>query len=462
MFKLKSFIYSALLTAVVVVGVQLCVGQAHADVFQLKKSFTSAITGQGGSATILVAPPHMCKDASTCPSGKPFCLGSTSGNTGRSDNSYCVECLGHGACAKASAAGPYCVSNSCSSSCNTDATCNSVHGSAKPLCASGKCVQCTSNANCSGATPFCNNNFCSDLCANSTQCANVYPKAGDNKPYCTTGSGNSSIASGKCVRCLTSKDCTVNSNQPYCQNNTCVSTCTASSQCSLVHGTAKGICNSGTCVQCTSGSNCPAATPYCNSNTCSASCSTDSQCSGGCSGYGVCNASKTCIVAECTMASQCGDIAGYTKACTNYKCTYSAIDNWCSSASSCPAKSGYKATCVSYGNGMSGGTCSYSEYCTSTSHCPSLYGYHTTCVSGKCGTTPWECTSAADCTSKTNYTKSCNSSSHSCEWTYVPPASNSSSGSSSSSGNGSSSSGSSSNGSSSSGNSSYSYGGGGT
>jgi hypothetical protein len=109
---------------------------------------------------------------------------------------------------------------------------------AKPVCdaATNTCVQCTKGSECTDSTkPACDTgtNSCVE-CVGNGDCK------GSTKPLCDTTGAH-------CVACLKQADCT-SPTASACNANVCTA-CTTDAECSNIAG--KGVCDAGTCVQCT-------------------------------------------------------------------------------------------------------------------------------------------------------------------------------------------------------------------
>jgi hypothetical protein len=161
------------------------------------------------------------------------------------------------------------------------------------------------NDACSGSTPVCDE--ATDKCVACGANADCNDEA---KPVCDT-------STNKCVACLANTDCK-DSSKSVCDTdkNVCVG-CLASSDCK---DTSKPVCNTATnsCVACLANSDCTTATASrCDTttNTCTA-CSTDSDCS-QIPGKGVCDAG-TCVQCTATKETACGTYScnPATSACT--------------------------------------------------------------------------------------------------------------------------------------------------
>jgi hypothetical protein len=150
------------------------------------------------------------------------------------------------------------------------------------LAATNACVECTDSSQCAAPKPACDtaSNACVE-CTAAADCKDI------TKPFCDT-------TAGQCVACLKQADCTT-ATASACNAGACAA-CAKDADCSNIAG--KGVCDAGTCVQCTGnkftacGNN--AGTPLvCDSlkRTCTANkqhsvglcqtCVTDAQCNAG-------------------------------------------------------------------------------------------------------------------------------------------------------------------------------------
>ena len=156
-----------------------------------------------------------------------------------------------------------------------------------PICdlVSNACVACVGNGDCTGAKPACDiaTNTCVE-CTDNPDCKDAA------KPFCDK-------ATEQCVACLAQSDC-ADATASACRGGQC-QPCTSNAECSNIAG--KGVCDAGTCVQCT-GSNfgacgLDAGTPLvCDSL--KRTCSTSKQYSSG-----LC---QTCVSdAQCNLGEMC-------------------------------------------------------------------------------------------------------------------------------------------------------------
>jgi hypothetical protein len=140
-------------------------------------------------------------------------------------------------------------------------------------------------------------------------------------PHCT---GN-----GTCVQCTTPTQCTETNQCKTATCNTGTGSCGSQNRtgsCTLTGG-GGGVCSTGNCVQCTSGSNCSAGRTFCVSNVCRPcaspcpvgnTCSMASDCASGICTSGRCRPACTgsCPVGnECAVAADCA-----SNECTSGRC----------------------------------------------------------------------------------------------------------------------------------------------
>ena len=150
----------------------------------------------------------------------------------------------------------------------------------KPACdaATNTCVECVKSGDCkTSAKPACDTD--SNTCVGCVENADCKDAA---KPVCDAGAA-------KCVACLRQADCG-SATASACSDGVCTA-CTKDEQCSDIAG--KGVCDAGTCVQCTvakeavcSGKSCNPANSQCTnvatgSVSVCAPCASDSECIGG-------------------------------------------------------------------------------------------------------------------------------------------------------------------------------------
>jgi len=130
------------------------------------------------------------------------------------------------------------VCDAASSTCVQCLTSTDCKDSATPACdtTTNTCVQCITSTDCkNGAKPACDTakNTCVG-CVGNNDCKDA------TKPLCDT-------AAAQCVACLKQADCT-SATASACSAGVCTA-CTVDADCSNIAG--KGVCDAGTCVQCT-------------------------------------------------------------------------------------------------------------------------------------------------------------------------------------------------------------------
>jgi hypothetical protein len=115
--------------------------------------------------------------------------------------------------------------------------CNGDCPAATPVCdaASNRCVECLERSDCKAPTPAC------DTAAQAcVECVVASDCTDSSKRFCDQ-------AAGKCVMCSKQADCS-DPTASACRAGACTA-CTADADCSNIAG--KGVCDAGTCVQCT-------------------------------------------------------------------------------------------------------------------------------------------------------------------------------------------------------------------
>jgi hypothetical protein len=103
------------------------------------------------------------------------------------------------------------------------------------LVATNACVECTDSTQCAASKPACDtaSNTCVE-CTAAADCKDI------TKPFCDT-------TADQCVACLKQADCTT-ATASACNAGSCAA-CAKDADCSNIAG--KGVCDAGTCVQCT-------------------------------------------------------------------------------------------------------------------------------------------------------------------------------------------------------------------
>jgi hypothetical protein len=161
----------------------------------------------------------------------------------------CVECLTDGDCS-ADRTRSNCGNGGVCGGCQVDGDCGGrTFGGTVALqgcAADNTCVQCTNSSQCSGATPACKLN--------------------------NDGQAEGPAALNTCVECQNNTDCT-DPNASRCVDNECVA-CQGNGDCSHLDtngsGTAGGtlgVCDGGTCVECTGPQRGACGTSVCDSTT---------------------------------------------------------------------------------------------------------------------------------------------------------------------------------------------------
>jgi hypothetical protein len=175
-----------------------------------------------------------CKDNSEC-SGK------SAGGLCRTIDGLCVDCLSNGDCS-GNAALSKCSGGGACSVCVADGDCGAIMG--KNACKTSEgCVECV----------------------NDTHCAN-----NEDGTHCKVTAGGSADIN-TCVECNSNADC-AGAGAALCQDNQCVP-CVADADCAHLDtngataGGTLGVCDSGTCVECTGPKRTACAPNVCNSLT---------------------------------------------------------------------------------------------------------------------------------------------------------------------------------------------------
>jgi Cys-rich repeat protein len=298
----------------------------------------------------------------------------------------CVECVTDAHCGP----GRLCRADACVPGCSAQ----------HPVCPSGltcdasagRCVQCTTNAQCTTpGLPICNpaTNTCVG-CASNGDC--TAPGA----PVCNP-------ATNTCVACVSDPECP---RGQVCRQNACVPGCSPNQPCLSGQVCSPG----GQCVQCTSDAQCGGATPRCDlaSNRCVAClpgaadtcpmgqyCRADFTCERGCKTgvdcpSGVCRSDRSC--ASCTQDSHCA--AG--NVCINGSCTAAcSATNPCGSGRDCcdgrcvdsrsdVANCGACGTTCGAGGACCQGVCRALDTVTNCGACGVACGANAACCAGAC------------------------------------------------------------------------------
>jgi len=234
--------------------------------------------GIGAAASSVSGCSSSCSDTGSCGTYAPPTGGM--GNAGSSGT-------GHGGAGGAHGGGSSSGESGTSGASGTSGTTGA--GDSGEAGTAGAAGTAPCDGKCSGTTSVClaATNACVE-CTDSSQCAAPKPACKDiTKPFCDT-------TAGQCVACLKQADCTT-ATASACNAGACAA-CAKDADCSNIAG--KGVCDAGTCVQCTGnkftacGNN--AGTPLvCDSlkRTCTANtqhsvglcqtCVTDAQCNAG-------------------------------------------------------------------------------------------------------------------------------------------------------------------------------------
>ncbi len=144
------------------------------------------------------------------------CANNMNGKLCDTASATCVACLANTDCPMAR---PLCNANNhtCQAGCTTNMQCTTATGGVLPICdaANGRCVECTTAAQCPGTGAMCTGNVCMNGMGGMGTCnapADCSPDGGGATPYCT-GPG------GRCVECLTRANCPANARA--CVGNRC-------------------------------------------------------------------------------------------------------------------------------------------------------------------------------------------------------------------------------------------------
>ncbi|MET0591557.1 MAG: hypothetical protein ABW133_02585, partial [Polyangiaceae bacterium] len=184
--------------------------------------------------------------------------------------------------------------------CTTDANCPFT---ARPTCnrTTGTCVACITDANCPTATPYCVNNACR-VCTTTMGCT---------PPQQCITQGNTTSCQ---LRCMSDGDCaTAPNNNRACNLQTmmCVQ-CQNNTHCA---GNATGpICVGTTCRQCGVDTDCAAPNPVCINNSCTA-CRDNTQCAQPTPACVRTGNTGTCR--ECATSTDCASKPGLPACVTN-------------------------------------------------------------------------------------------------------------------------------------------------
>ncbi|MBL9038876.1 MAG: hypothetical protein JNG84_10200 [Archangium sp.] len=311
------------------------------------------------------APGVSCNATSDCVNpDKPIC--STSLN-------LCVECLDDAVCAP----GFVCnASGTCEAGCRTEQGRCELGQFCRP--GANACVACLTDAQC-GPGRLCRNDVCIDGCSATN-------------PTCAPGFV-CDVQSEACVQCLANSQCT-NPQLPLCDpaSKTCVG-CLGNIDC---RDPAKPVCDPvpKTCVGCLGDGDC-ATGKVCRNQVCVAGCNTGQPCPAG----QVCTSPTNGTCVQCTSDSQC---SGTTPRCDTQAnrcvaCLPGGSDN-CPTGQACRSDFICERGCKSGADCPSGvcqpdrscATCSQDSHCAAGSVCT-----NGTCVAACSASAP--CGSGRDC-----------------------------------------------------------------
>ncbi|MGH7269820.1 MAG: hypothetical protein ACREJ3_05255, partial [Polyangiaceae bacterium] len=189
-----------------------------------------------------------------------------------------------------------------------DCTSNAQCPASSPACLQGACVQCITNANCgTGTTPACYpaTHTCHAACTSAQQCQQR-GQGGNQAPLCDANTG-------ACVGCNSGSDCPVSAK--ICDRTTqqCVQ-CATNADCGA--GQPRCLQPDGRCVACLSNADCGTAAPVCDPQdfTCRQGCTADSQCAAG---QPRCDAASARCV-QCLTSADCAGTS--TPTCQQNQC----------------------------------------------------------------------------------------------------------------------------------------------
>lgn len=340
---------------------------------------------------------QQCNSDTDCPASNPACYQTFAKTT-------CLPCLNSNNAYCKSYTASKCVDKTCTT-CTGPSDCTHITG--RPICSSGKCVECTSSTQCTTSSkPYCNptSGLC-EVCRDSNDCTSFAP----GQPDCSSTLG--------CVQCADSSLCST-AALPYCKTDEGLcKTCRDSNDCTKFSTTK--VCNgAGGCVECTDDDDCTTpAKSICNlsTKTCKV-CLGDPDCakfptkafcsSGGCVG---CSASYPCL----TVAKSYCDTSDTTcKPCRNSgDCTHLSATPVCTYPAS-PAKCVQCTTtatdCLTPAKSYCNTGTNLCQICADDTQCAHLTST-TICISSGCV----QCTSNTHCMSTTS--SFCNPALHQCK-----------------------------------------------
>jgi MYXO-CTERM domain-containing protein len=224
-------------------------------------------------------------------------------------------------------------------------------------------------------------------------------QGGGAPPACTTNADCTNPATpvcsnGTCVGCTSDTQCTGNAAGGACQPSGACGECSATNHTACVAPTP--VCNtaSGTCVACTSNAQCSGNTPVCTSSDTCGPCTSNSDCSAP---TPVCSASGACV--ECLTDSQC---SGSTPICdaTSHTCRGCTSNSDCAGGTNhaCDVSNGQCVACVQNSD-CSMGVCNTTSHscvqCLNDSECSNPLPV---CTGNACVA----CTSNSECSGSSN------------------------------------------------------------
>lgn len=220
------------------------------------------------------------------------------------------------------------------------APCNGACEPPTPVCdpASDTCVECLAEADCAGNVKGSVCDTASNKCVECTRKADCTGNA--KGPICDT-------AAHACVECLGRADCASKAGKPACDTstNTCVQ-CTAATDCVATASTPLCDTAANRCVACLAPADCKdAAASRCDANACKP-CSADGDCT-HISGKGVCNGG-TCVQCTAAKPAACGTRDGTPLVCDSLARTCTTVK---------AGSTGLCGTCVSDAQCMAGELC---------------------------------------------------------------------------------------------------------
>ena len=190
----------------------------------------------------------------------------------------CVECTDAAQCTRDPAKG-FCVANTCAGCDAAGGTVCSARTDGRNVCAhsgvtAGQCVECADAGQCTQdpAKSFCVANLCVGCSATGgTGCS----ARTDGRIRCASAG----TVIGQCVECDADDQCTKDATKSFCVANACVGCQSAAATACASRSALAPVCGAtGVCIQCSTSADCTVATkPICTANACGA-CTADSQC----------------------------------------------------------------------------------------------------------------------------------------------------------------------------------------